>query len=542
MKLAKYLLVGVAALALVSCEKDDPTYANYIPEKTTPDDGPDGGDEGPEIPAGAIKAEVTVNYGTHFQTIKGFAASDCWAPQFIGATWSCRDEIATLLFDQSASGATTRGIGLSMWRVNLGAGTLEAGDASGITNYGRRAECYLDDNGDYDWTKCEGQRYWMGKAREMGVESFVLFSNSPLTKWTYNRQGRSDRGAKEMNIRPQYLPLFADYLADVAGHFKSEGYNVTHISPFNEPQYDWRGHDQEGSGWSVAQQADMVRALDNSLNTKGIDVDILPGEAASWNELFSSDNIISNYFGGGANDISSLSHVKNNLVCAHSYWTDNNWNTLKTVRTNVANAAAQYNAEVWQTEWSMLTEDYSFAEDEFPGYAAATEMDNSIQMSRVIHNDLVYAGVTSWSYWTSMDAGISEHKNRFVLIRLIPGGIDYTDGDGTYNTTTNLWVLGNYSLCIRPGYVRVETNVANESAQFFGSSYLSPDNTRLVSVYTNNTEAPFYLQGEFEGRDNVMAIKTYTTTETDELTPANVRTKDVVVIPAKSVVTVVYDL
>ena len=103
-------------------------------------------------------------------------------------------------------------------------------------------------------------------------------------------------------------------------------------------------------------------------------------------------------------------------------------------------------------------------------------------------------------------------------------------------------MLGNYSLCIRPGFVRVDAKVANESAQFFGSSYLSPDNTRLVSVYTNNTEGTFYLQDEFEGRDQIMSIKTYTTNAENKLTPANVRVKDVVTIPAKSVVTVVYDL
>ena len=39
-----------------------------------------------------------------------------------------------------------------------------------------------------------------------------------------------------------------------------------------------------------------------------------------------------------------------------------------------------------------------------------------------------------------------------------------------------------------------------------------------------------------------MSIKTYTTNADNKLTPANVRVKDVVTIPAKSVVTVVYDL
>lgn len=546
MKISKYLLIGLAALTLASCEKDDPTFANYIPPKGGTED-PGKTEEGPEIPAGAVKAEVTIDRNTTYQTIAGFGASDCWAPAFVGKNWtSCRDEIATLLFDQSASGATTRGIGLSMWRVNLGAGSYEQGSDSKITA-NRRAESFRTGTTDYDWSKCEGQQFFMQKARDMGVESFVLFSNSPLVQYTYNRKAFSARGAKNANLRPANYAAFADYMAEVAAHFKAEGYNVTHISPFNEPQYDWgAGSDgnasQEGSGWSVAQQVQLVRELDKALTNKGIDVNILPGEAANWTELYSSDNILSNYFtAGGANYIGDLAHLKNNLVCAHSYWTDYNWNDMRNVRSQVASAAAQYGADVWQTEWSMLGND-QYAADEFPGYSNFEEMDVSIHMSRVIHNDLTLANVTSWSFWTSMDGVNASHRNRFILIGLVPDGADYTDGDGTYNPTTNLWVLGNYSLCIRPGFVRVDAKVANESAQFFGSSYLSPDNTRLVSVYTNNTEGTFYLQDEFEGRDQIMSIKTYTTNADNKLTPANVRVKDVVTIPAKSVVTVVYDL
>ena len=103
-------------------------------------------------------------------------------------------------------------------------------------------------------------------------------------------------------------------------------------------------------------------------------------------------------------------------------------------------------------------------------------------------------------------------------------------------------MLGNYSLFVRPGYVRISHDVENENYDFFGSSYLAPDNSRIVSVYTNSTDKTFYLQDEFEGRDAIMGIKTYTTTDEKQMEPATVRVKDVVTIAPKSVVTVVYDL
>jgi O-glycosyl hydrolase len=61
------------------------------------------------------------------QTIANFAASDAWAGQFVG-NWPAakKEAIADLLFSQD------KGIGLSMWRFNIGAGSAEQGEASGI--------------------------------------------------------------------------------------------------------------------------------------------------------------------------------------------------------------------------------------------------------------------------------------------------------------------------------------------------------------------------------------------------------------------------
>ena len=134
-------------------------------------------------------------------------------------------------------------------RVNLGAGTYEAGAASGINddNANNRADAFLV-NGSYNWDKCAGQRYFMDQAKQMGVESFVLFSNSPLVQWTLNGQGRSD-SRWEANLKEDCYDDFADYMATVAQYFVGQGYNVTHVSPVNEPQYNWDGNSQEGSGW-----------------------------------------------------------------------------------------------------------------------------------------------------------------------------------------------------------------------------------------------------------------------------------------------------
>ena len=68
------------------------------------------------------------------QTIQNFAASDAWACQFAG-NWpeEKKNAMADWLFslDTFANG-NPKGIGLSMWRFNIGAGSAEQGDSSGI--------------------------------------------------------------------------------------------------------------------------------------------------------------------------------------------------------------------------------------------------------------------------------------------------------------------------------------------------------------------------------------------------------------------------
>lgn len=67
-----------------------------------------------------------------------------------------------------------------MWRMNLGGGSAEQGEASGIEDKSRRAESYLTDDLTLDWTRCKGQRYFLQRAKEFGCQSIVLFSNTLL--------------------------------------------------------------------------------------------------------------------------------------------------------------------------------------------------------------------------------------------------------------------------------------------------------------------------------------------------------------------------
>ncbi|KAA6320457.1 hypothetical protein EZS27_029775 [termite gut metagenome] len=525
-----YILALLLSLSVMACS-DDPSPVNpEQPENMT-----------------SVEKSVTLDAGQSFQTIAGFGASDCWTPAYVGKYWTLsRDKISELLFSSEIQSEQPKGIGLSMWRVNLGGGSAEQGDASGIEDKSRRAESYLTDNLTLDWTRCAGQRYFMNRAKELGCESIVLFSNTPLIQYTYNGKGFSNRGGIS-NLKDGCYDDFAGYMADVTKHYVNEGYPVTHISPINEPQYNWDGG-QEGSGWTNDEVARLARELDVALTSAGLSTDILLGESGDWEYLYKTksdanrSNVLSAFFTSGSSAyVGNLTHVKN-LICGHSYWTDGTWDGMRNVRKQLAQAAQRYDIDVWQSEWSMLGDGYSSSE--FMGYEQASEMDIALYMSKVIHNDLTVAGVSSWSFWTSMDVSRWGHKNRFLLVSLVPG--DGVSGDiqneGTYQATSTLWVLGNYSRFIRPRYRRISLEL-NESRSFFGSAWISPGDDKIVAVYTNLSDKGVRLnETHKDWSSEPKSITTYTTTGAKNLVERTVAVDQPVVLDAESVTTIIYNI
>ncbi len=552
MKFIKYILPAMAAVGMLAACSDDPKGESTKRPTGSGGDEPEKPEE-PANPSDIVSPvpdfscntqKTAIDASKKLQTMEGFGASDCWLPNQIGKYWrNNRLQLARWLFSSNISSAgQPAGIGLSMWRVNLGAGTAEQGDAGGV-DANNRAESYLV-NGVYDWNKCEGQRYFMQQAKNNGVESFVLFSNSPLVQFTKNGKGYSESGA-HANLKDDCYDDFAEYMANVADHFNGEGYKVTHISPVNEPQYNWDGHNQEGSGWQNSEVARLAKELDKALAAKNSSTKILLPEAAAWGYLYEGNvndraSQIEAFWGNGSsNYIGDLAHV-DNVVGGHSYWTFDNWNDMRSVRQRVADKAGARGLRVWQTEWSMLDKEPS----ELGGtYDQVSEFDIALYMSKIIHNDIVKAGCTSWSYWTAMSVERWSQKNRFELIKTTPAGGNYSDdftAEGTVEATPNLWVLGNYSLFVRPGYFRVDLTGA-DSKDFCGTAYVSPDGKTVVAVYTNADKTKgVMLDNTITGAGTLQTVTRYTTTSKKELLGEKFNPADKVFVEPNSVSTIVY--
>lgn len=499
-------------------------------------------------------AQTVVDLTRTYQTIQDFGASDCWTAEYVSDYFSSaeKEKAAKWLFSQGFdSNGNPEGIGLSCWRVNLGAGSDEQGADSNIEDETRRAACYQKSDLTYDWTRCDGQQWFMKKAKEYGVNHFLLFSNSAPVHMTKNGKANANNQMISCNLKDDCYDDFAEFLATVTQHFTEEGYNVTYIDPVNEPRFDWKDG-QEGSPWENSNIAQLAKELDKSISSRNLSTKILIPEASSLDLLYSgtgrASNQIYEFFSRKSpNYIGNLPSLAK-VVAGHSYWTFRTNTDLKSIREKVRNEAAKYYVEVMQSEWSMLdaAPETSAA---FPAsYEAATKMDIALYMAKIIHSDLCYGNMTGWSYWTTFATERYAQKNRFYLIRMNAAGDsgDESYGDikkgGRLTVDKNLWVLGNYSRFIRPGYKRVAVTGADNQNGLMASSWLSPDEKTLVTVFVNMDQNS--QKTSITVADNAIeSVKTYLTDKNYSLKlQSKLNDASSLEIPARSVVTVVATL
>lgn len=162
--------------------------------------------------------QLTYHIETHKteQTIRHFGASDAWSMQYVGL-WpdEQQSQIADWLFStENDAHGQPKGIGLSVWRFNLGAGSAEQGDSSHIQP-STRTECFLRPDGAYDWTKQRGQRHFLQLAKERGVPHFLAFMNSSPVQFTKNGLATNTGRDGTLNLREECYPDVARFAAKV---------------------------------------------------------------------------------------------------------------------------------------------------------------------------------------------------------------------------------------------------------------------------------------------------------------------------------------
>ena len=438
-----------------------------------------------------------------YQTIRNFGGSDGWTGQFVGLYLSeqQREEIAEYLFSKDFDeNGNPKGIGLSSWRFNIGAGTSEQGEKSRITDETRRTECFLNtDMTTYNWDKQAGQQALLELAvKKYEVPDIIGWQNSPPVMFTKRGLGFREYGdPKSTILKAEHYTDFGNFLADVIEHFAEKGINFNYISPLNEPQFDWtcdantRKAKQEGSPWSNQEIHDVVTAINDVFVKRGIDSKLFITESGNIQYHLSSSSgfatkQIDTFWGNGELNVKDLPALAN-IVSSHSYWTDGSAKAIVDNRAALRDqlAAKNLGLEYWQTEYSLLGTGYQFGHPS----GQLSPIACAISLARIIHADLAIANATGWQWWTTfeMEKNIST-EDRFSLIRV---ALKSDKSGGVYSTTKMMYGMGNFSFFIRPGMKRIElersdamddyTSITN---QMF-SAYKDEETGRIVIVAIN---------------------------------------------------------
>lgn len=444
-----------------------------------------------------LKAALQVNLANTHQTIHSFGASDSWSAKYVGqwANLTKKNQIADYLFSMDAdSGGNPKGIGLSLWRFNIGAGSYEQGDSSGIADDYRREECFQNPDGSYNWNKQQGQQWFMNAARQRGVKYVLGFAVSPPVSMTTNGKAYGT-GSAQFNLSTSRFPNYADFLVQVCKHFQANGTPFDYVSPVNEPQWNWgASNNQEGTAASNTDIAALIKILGPGLQANGVNTHVVVGEAGQVTFLntATSDNRgdqLNQWFNSSSsNYIGNLSNV-DNTVSYHSYFTTCPDNTLVTDRQAVSSGAKniQSSLQLWMTEFGVLGDICGTLN----GYPRSTNIDYGLYVAKVIHNDLAVANVSSWQWWLGINP--YNYSDGLVYINSPAGAMDPQSSktDGLVSDSKQLWCLGNYSRFVRPGMVRVDAVLNNQTDPVYAagdimtSAYIDPAAKTLVIVIVN---------------------------------------------------------
>ena len=481
----------------------------------------------------AQSTSININLDQKYQTIDNFSASDCWWAHIIGNKWTeaNKDSVADLLF------STTKGIGLSAWRFNLGGGL----DAT-ISDTWRSVETFEVSPGKYDWSQDAGGQWFLNAAKERGVNQFIAFVNSPPKSMTRNGHTYCTDGLGSTNLKDGYYNQFSKYLVDILKHFRdSAGIDFNYLSPVNEPQWEWNGSSQEGNRASNDDIKKIVDSIYAEMNNQGVSTKIILPESGSLPDWYTAESSISskygktyaNFLNGLFND-TSISNSK--ILAGHSYWSD----VLATHLTQDRQSLFLYMApflnkgyKYWVTEYCILQ-----GPNGESGNGRDLTMTTALNVARIINFDLTILNASAWQWWLAVSK--YDYKD----------GLLYTNysGSNTYQSiiqSKTLWAFGNFSRYIRPGSKRIECTGANDKNGLMASAYVDSSDSKIIMVFVNVGSSDIQIDFNFSGLDSLQTIKYLTPYITRDNPNDNLKSYPGVsadsgyVIPAKSVVTMI---
>jgi O-glycosyl hydrolase len=367
------------------------------------------------------------------QIMQGFGASGAWWPiDLVRFRPEVRAAVADLLF-------TPQGIGLSVYRYNIGGG------GTGVTSPSRAPESFLVSPGVYDWSRDAGGRLFLRMAAERGVPVLIGFVNSAPPAWTTNASscgGVLTSGAEGP---------FAHYLVDVVTHLRdAEGITLSYLSPMNEPDNSFDTCGQEGMSVPVEQRAALIQAVGQELAMRAPDCQVIADESSRAGEQFMRE-------AGHWLDVPGTAEYVAALA-VHRY---DYPNELILGLSDALSSA--YGKPLWSTELCCFdARTGTWGQQYDPTIAGALMMANFMWQGITLANDAAFHWWVACSSVIGADPGHdpdawSQPNDQGWNDGLLYYDPDYADnGNQRIYPTKRFFALGNFSRYVRPGDRRHE--------------------------------------------------------------------------------------
>ena len=410
------------------------------------------------------------------QTIVGFGVSGAWWAQY-AENWGTPtvNKIVKLLFNRKD------GIGLSIYRYYIG-----AGDGKLIKDPWRRSHTFEPRPGKWNWNADKSGVEIMSKAVKEGVDSIVLMAYSPPAWMTINGSvaGGTNGGS---NLKPDMYNAFAAYLVKIVKHFIDMGFPIKWLSPVNEPQWNWGmfGKTQESCHYSPQQVVKLSLLLLSKIKENNLNVKLEVPESANWILSIPYANAL---FGNPTID-------KNVAV----FWLHSYWSGLSAKKIFYDWLKMHFpDKKIGMSEYCQLI-----------GGSRGLGMESALNMAKTIYEDLTVGNVVSWQWWLAVSK--YNYHDGLLYVNFKEGKKEST----SLIVSKRLWVFGNFSRFVRPGFVRVEDETDSKALKTVSFANSSKDKIVIVVINDGNetVKANIGVRNDFK----VNVFSAFRTNKTENL-------------------------
>ena len=398
------------------------------------------------------QTKVVVDPGKRYQVFEGWGTSLCWWAVKAGA-WSetNRSKLIGAIADPDT------GLGYTIFRYNIGGGDQPGHNHLDKGDGGANVPGYKPtEKGDFDWTADPYQRtIAIELSKRVKDPIFEAFSNSP--PWWMTKSGCvSGSSDGSDNLKEDYFDDFADYLSEVALHFKKEwGITFRTVEPFNEPSAGWwkSNGGQEGCGFKN-NQTKMIVELGKALQKKGL----FPETSVSAADETNIGDALNQFNKYSSEALSYMFQVN-----THSYSGGDN-------RAKLFNAAFAKDKKVWQSETGPLHK--------------SGDENIALWMAGVILADLRDMKASAWVDWQIGDP--AENWRSLAL----------NHSKQTFSPNARFYMHAAFSRFIRPGSRIIDSDNSNTLAA------LREDGS-LVLVVRNGASSDAKYSFDLSGFDKI---------------------------------------